>query len=103
VNRRTARVIESLFPNPPAARPAARAPLARGTPAIDAAIGAAIASCERYAEAYVATHRAPIGCDAVRGPILLGVLRGVAALAPDDAARERITALVSAHALDLEE
>ena len=40
MNRRTARVIERLFPNPPAARPAAPVPLARGTPAIETAIGA---------------------------------------------------------------
>lgn len=67
------------------------------------AIVAMMESCERYATAYAALHRAPIGCDAALGPILLEVLHGVAALASDDELADRVSEIISTHALDLEE
>ena len=71
--------------------------------AMNDAILAMMESCERYATAYAALHRAPIGCDAGLGPILLEVLHGVAALASDDDLADRVSEIISTHALDLEE
>jgi hypothetical protein len=70
---------------------------------MDEALTAMLESCERYATAYAALHRAPIGCDTARGPILLEVLQGVAALAFDDERADRVAEIISTHALDLEE
>jgi hypothetical protein len=64
------------------------------------ALAEVVASCERYATAYAAVRRAPIGCDVMLGPILLDVLHGLAALGADD---ERVSEIISLHALDLEE
>ena len=71
--------------------------------AMSDAILAMMESCERYATAYSTLHRAPIGCDAALGPILLEVLQGVAALACDDDLADRVSEIISTHALDLEE
>ena len=76
---------------------------AGGARGMDDAIVAMLESCERYATAYAALHRAPIGCDAALGPILLEVLHGVAALASDDVLADRVSEIISTHALDLEE
>lgn len=70
---------------------------------LHAAIAQLLAACARYADDYARLRRQPVGCDAERGPILLEVLRGVAALAGSEAARDAVGALISDHALDLEE
>lgn len=72
-------------------------------PALRDAIAQMISACARYADAYAKLQRQPIGCDVVRGPILLDVLRGVSALSANDDQRERVRDLVGDHALDLEE
>lgn len=67
------------------------------------AVAAMIESCGRYATAYAALRRTPIGCDPVLGPTLLEVLRGMAALTSDGELADRVSEVISAHALDLEE
>ncbi|MEO7734422.1 MAG: hypothetical protein ABIY55_25935 [Kofleriaceae bacterium] len=73
------------------------------TRATDDAVVALIASCERYAASYAGLHHRPIGCDPALGPILLDVLRGIAALTGDGALRDQVFEVISDHALDLEE
>lgn len=68
-----------------------------------AALAQVISACARYADAYAAQRRQPVGLDPVRGPILLEVLYGIAALAGSEAARDQVRALIGDHALDLEE
>ena len=86
-----------------AAAPAVRRAPAATVHEMEHAVGAMIASCERYASAYAGQRRRPIGCDATLGPILLDVLRGIGALTADGDLRDRVGELVSRHALDLEE
>lgn len=88
---------------PPAATRAARAEPAISNHATDDAVVMMIASCERYAASYAAQRRQPIGCDPALGPILLDVLRGIAALTRDGAIRDQAFEIISGHALDLEE
>ena len=91
---------------PPAASRAGAEPAAAAQAADRAmadAVVAMIASCERYAAGYAREHRQPIGCDPARGPILLDVLRGIAALTRDGALRDQVFEVISDHALDLEE
>jgi len=71
--------------------------------AMDDAVVAMIAACERYAGSYASAHRRPIGCDPARGPILLDVLRSIAALTGDAALHDRAFEVISDHALDLEQ
>lgn len=72
-------------------------------PPLRDAIAEMIGACARYADAYASLRRQPVGCDVVRGPILLDVLRGISALAASDDQREQVRELVGDHALDLEE
>jgi hypothetical protein len=82
---------------------------ARGNPRVGAhralteALAEVIASCERYATTYAAVRHAPIGGDIVHGPILLDILHGLAALGADADLDERVSEIISLHALDLEE
>lgn len=71
--------------------------------ATDVAVGAMIAACERYAAIYAGQRRQPIGCDPALGPILLDVLRSIAALTCDRTLRDQAFEIISGHALDLEE
>jgi hypothetical protein len=100
VTRHQANVIALV---PPAATRAARAEPAISSHATDDAVVAMLASCERYAASYAAQRRQPIGCDPALGPILLDVLRGIAALTRDGAIRDQAFEIISGHALDLEE
>ena len=92
---------------PPAASHAGRSEPASATRAavcaMDDAVVAMIAACERYAGSYASAHRRPIGCDPARGPILLDVLRSIAALTGDAALHDRAFEVISDHALDLEQ
>lgn len=67
------------------------------------ALAEVIASCGRYATAYATARHAPIGCDVMLGPILLDVLHGLAALGADGEIGDRVSEIISLHALDLEE
>lgn len=104
MTRHQANVIALVPPGPSRAIRAERAPATHATTrATDDAVLAMIASCERYATSYAGQRRQPIGCDPALGPILLDVLRGVAALTQDPALRDQAFEVIADHALDLEE
>jgi hypothetical protein len=67
------------------------------------AVASMVESCERYATAYAKIRRVPIGCDAVLGPALLEVLRGMTTLTSDGELADLVSEIISVHALDLEE
>ena len=100
MTRPHANVLAQLVP--PVARPGVRMPALESPKLVDA-VAHMIESCDRYAATYAGQRRQPIGCDVIRGPILLDVLRSLSALAANDEQRERVLEIISGHALDLEE
>jgi hypothetical protein len=96
----TSNVLAQLAPS--VARPGVRTQPVESPKMVDA-VAHLIDSCDHYAATYAGQRRQPIGCDPTRGPILLGVLRALSALAANDDQRERVLDIISSHALDLEE